>query len=94
LGWNIPIVGFCSLEAFLPNPDYAVLVDARGGGVYLFFQHQTKKLPIDDPFLRTLPLLASPHPALLQKRLSLPGQWLETEVCVTSLTYGPLSLIY
>lgn len=94
LGWNIPLLGFCSLEAFRPDPSYAVLVDARSGGLYTLIKNECKKRPIDDPILQTLPLIASPHPALIQKRISLPGKWLETEPHATHLKTGPLQLSY
>lgn len=94
LGWNIPLFGFCSLVAFRPSPDYAVLVDARSGGVYTLIGEVCQKRPLDDPILQTLPLIASPHPVLIQKRLSLPGEWLETEPNVNSVKLEPLTLTY
>ena len=35
-GWNVPLLGFCSLKTFLPKVDgpFAILVDARSSGVY------------------------------------------------------------
>lgn len=77
LGWGVPLVGFCSLEAFLPSSEYAVLIDARSGGLYCLYKGVCKKIPIDDPLLLTLLLLASPHPDLIRKRIALPGQWTE-----------------
>lgn len=96
LGWDIPLLGFCSLKAFLPTPSHAVLVDARSGGLYTLIAGESKKIPIDDPLLLTLPLLASPHPAQIQKRISLPGKWTETKPQTAHLLsqLSPLQLAY
>lgn len=82
-GWKIPLVGFCSLHAFAPATEerFAVLFDAKMGGVYAWTPDNEAALlsiPEAETALRSMPLIASPHPALIQKRLSLPGTWLET----------------
>lgn len=74
-GWNIPLIGFCSLEAFGPAP---VLIDARSGGFYALLDQEPTLLSPTDPRLHALPLIRSPHPALIQKRLSAP-EFLEME---------------
>lgn len=82
-GWQIPLFGFCSLAAFAPDaPHWAVLADARAGGLYtLDSYHDAPRLlspsEAEAAFQHT-PVLASPHPDLIQKRLALPGKWLET----------------
>jgi tRNA threonylcarbamoyl adenosine modification protein YeaZ len=81
--WRIPLVGFCSLQAFAPNLSTPVLVDARMGGFYVLKQFDKPPLiltPGDAEIaFRGAPLLASPHPALIQKRLSLKeSHWVET----------------
>ncbi len=82
-GWQIPLFGFCSLHAFSPDaPEWAVLVDARSGGFYTRTHFQTSpqllSLAAAQTQLKDIPLLASPHPGLIQKRLALPGVWIET----------------
>lgn len=84
-GWQIPLAGFCSLSAFAPSEDYAVLIDARMGGFYVLKPSrnvQTSPILLSPSSaaaeLKDYPLFASPHPELIQKRLVLPGRWLET----------------
>jgi len=82
-GWQIPIFGFCSLVAFAPDASqWAVLADARTGGFYtLDSSHDAPRLlspsEAEVAFQHT-PVLASPYPDLIRKRLALPGKWLET----------------
>jgi tRNA threonylcarbamoyl adenosine modification protein YeaZ len=76
-GWGIPIMGFCSLQAFIPSTHgpFAVLVDAGRGGVYCLQGQKTgNSLQWNEP--RLLPPdqipdmhLISPHPALIEKRI-------------------------
>ena len=82
-GWGIPLLGFCSLRAFAPaSPEpYAVLFDAKMGGVYVWLPGQEAallSLEAAQQALAAIPFLASPHPLLIQKRLTLPGRWIET----------------
>ncbi|MDE3046017.1 MAG: tRNA (adenosine(37)-N6)-threonylcarbamoyltransferase complex dimerization subunit type 1 TsaB [Verrucomicrobiota bacterium] len=85
LGWAVPIYSVSSLTAFAPDaPDFAVLVDARSGGVYIQKNFEPPRLvPLPDatPFLQDVPLLVSPHPARLQQRLPTlqNASWLETQ---------------
>jgi tRNA threonylcarbamoyl adenosine modification protein YeaZ len=81
-GWQIPIVGFCSLKAFQHASASAVLIDARMGGFYILknFDDTPSQLSLEaaiDAF-KNAPILASPHPDLIQKRLSIPSKWVET----------------
>jgi len=90
-GWQIPLFGFCSLLAFSPAAapgvslgasQWAVLVDARMGGFYALESSQGAprlfSLAEAEIAFRHTPVLASPHPDLIQKRLTLPGKWIET----------------
>jgi tRNA threonylcarbamoyl adenosine modification protein YeaZ len=105
-GWNIPLLGFCSLKAFGPLP---VLVDARGAGVYFLNakckMQNAELLPISSPILQNLPVISSPHPEWIKKRLSSGAVWHETEPdpkWLTELVYrqfleegtAPLELTY
>jgi tRNA threonylcarbamoyl adenosine modification protein YeaZ len=74
-GWNIPLMGFCSLKAFGPPP---VLVDARMGGFYALLDSTPQLLSPTDPKLQTLVEIHSPHPSVIQKRLSCPALFTET----------------
>jgi tRNA threonylcarbamoyladenosine biosynthesis protein TsaB len=82
-GWQIPLFGFCSLLAFSPDaPEWAVLVDARMGGIYTlknFGPPVLLSLSMAESELKNTPLLASPHPDLIKKRLVLPGVWVEQD---------------
>lgn len=71
--WKIPLTGFCSLKAFLPSLEkepYAVIVDARMGGLYVLFSGKDipELVPPTDPRLQEIPHLFSPHPEVLKKR--------------------------
>ena len=66
-GKNIPLYTAPSTEAFMPDCG-GVILDARGGGVYLHMVGESpKKIPLD----KVPPLndLYSPHPEEIQKRL-------------------------
>ena len=81
-GWKIPLFGFCGLSSFAPldAPPHAVVVDAKMGGVYVLQQAppQILSLAVAEVELRDIPLLFSPHPEMVKKRLSLSGEWFET----------------
>ena len=66
-GWQIPLIGFCSLTAFAQTP---ILVDARSNGFYALFDDTPQLISAHHPTLSTLSLVYSPHPELIQKRLS------------------------
>jgi tRNA threonylcarbamoyl adenosine modification protein YeaZ len=78
-GWKIPLLPFCSLQAFLPSQTgpFAVLIDARMGGCYcLKGTRSLIDVRFEQPFLLKLSqelskneLLVSPHPLDIQKRL-------------------------
>lgn len=90
-GWRIPLIGFCSLKAFAPPVDgpFAILIDARIGGMYTLLGNREKgSLVFETPLLlplaqaeeklSTIVHFASPHPLLIQKRLNPLGHWFET----------------
>ncbi len=72
-GWKIPLFGFCSMTAFEP-PDqspYAILVDARIGGLYVLEENGAPRLvppPLFEQALAQIPNLGAPHPQLIEKR--------------------------
>lgn len=82
-GWGIPLIEFCSLKLFIPEEDgpFAVLVDARLGGIYTLTgimesgnltQSTEPRLlsPLQlETELRDIPLLVSPNPLLIEKRI-------------------------
>lgn len=65
-GWQVPLMGFCSLKAFGPAP---VLVDARSGGFYALLDRKAELLSPTDPRLTVLREIRSPHPELVRKRM-------------------------
>lgn len=77
-GWKVPLIGFCSLKAFGPGP---VLVDARMGGFYALIGEKPALISPSDPSLQNLPSISSPHPELIQKRLSCPAIWRKADPC-------------
>lgn len=90
-GWNIPVLGFCSLKAFIPKnkTSFAVLVDAKMGGFYVLTHLLEKPILIAadkiEAALAQTDFWASPHPQLIQKRAQLQGDWAETEPNIESL---------
>ena len=86
-GWDIPLIGICSLQFFTPeDPSPSlILFDARIGGFYgLEVNANSRNAPhrIALEELKNIPptlRLCSPHPALIQKRISLPNPWVEAE---------------
>lgn len=65
-GWKIPLIGFCSLEAFGPAP---VLVDARSGGFYALLDKEPLLISPEDPRLQKIDSYNSPHPEMIKKRI-------------------------
>lgn len=66
-GWQVPLLGFCSLKAFGAPP---VLIDARMGGFYALLNEAPCLLSPTDSRLQDLPEIRTPHPELIQKRLT------------------------
>jgi tRNA threonylcarbamoyl adenosine modification protein YeaZ len=75
-GWNVPLMGFCSLKAFGPSP---VLVDARMGGFYALLDGVPQRISPTDPRIQNLPYIRSPHPELIGKRLQTTAIFEQTE---------------
>ncbi len=73
-GWKIPLIGFCSLQAF--EPAEAVVLDARMGGAYIMTQGGKAHLVPPDQVEKSLKNLdfTSPHPQLIQTRFGLSGR--------------------
>lgn len=78
-GWQVPLLGYCSLKAFAPSKEgtFAILIDARSTGLYVLFGEkkgtdylfqEPSLLSPADPALQTVACLASPHPDAIQKR--------------------------
>ena len=96
-GWGIPVIGFCSLEAFIPKDkdSFAVLIDARIGGLYILTHNSQSPilLPLNKvpQALDQIHFFASPHPQVIQKRIELKGIWIETSPdieAISTLTYN------
>ena len=96
-GWDIPLYGFCSLEALTPSSEgsFAVLIDARLGGAYVLLGERRKDaLEISipslvswedlDSFVQNREILVSPSPLdLMAKAPNLLIQ--EAEPCFEEL---------
>jgi len=71
-GWKVPLIGFCSLKAFIPalqSEPYAVVVDARMGGIYALFSDKDSPELVSPSDLRFQKIrLFSPHPEIIKKR--------------------------
>lgn len=63
-GWRIPCLGFCSLKAFGPPP---ILIDGKQGGIYTFLKDKPTLSNPED--LKHLPLIRTPHPEIIRKRV-------------------------
>ncbi len=80
-GWGVPLFGFCSLAAFIPDERRCpVLFDARMGGVYLLHQDKVSLVSPDQAhaLLAQEEWLASPHPTSIQRRAPFSASWIET----------------
>ena len=102
-GWGISLFGFCSLQAFAPviEAPFAVVFDARSNGVYTWMPGKEASLLSIPEALKTLdalPLIASPHPLVIQKRLPLTSTWIETNpnpfLLAAEVIFTPLKLDY
>ena len=57
-GWEVPLLGFCSLKAFTPDSDgpFAILADAKSAGAYCLKGHRLgSSLSFEEPCLVTQP---------------------------------------
>lgn len=73
-GWEIPLLAFPSLLSFAPNDGpFAILADARGGGLYCQREKECELLPIETApaLLAGIPLF-SPHAAKIAERIHFP----------------------
>jgi tRNA threonylcarbamoyl adenosine modification protein YeaZ len=86
-GWKIPLLGFCSLNAFAPKIDgeFVLLTDARAGGFYALFGKredgviQYKTPLLIPPTTSPLPAIFSPQTELIQKRTEFPVTPIEVD---------------
>lgn len=74
-GYEVPLKEFCSMELFAPKDveSFAVLFDARMGGIYVLKKGESPKLiqPEKVPdLIARIPYLVSPHPELVEKRIN------------------------
>ncbi len=73
-GWGVPLEEFCSLEVFVPEQEiFAVLVDARSGGIYVVTNSEEVDLLTPEKAkekVENIPLLISPHPDRIKKRIA------------------------
>lgn len=74
-GWDVPLVEFCSLKTFIPEKQgpFAILLDARSGGIYVLLEETLALLTPDQAKekVEKIPLLISPHPDLIKKRIAM-----------------------
>ena len=92
-GWNIPVFGFCSLNAFIENNrqgSFAVEIDAKRGGLYVLTHNESSPctLSLAEAKKRLDPIeyFFSPHPEIIKKRIDLPGAWIETSPNISALS--------
>jgi tRNA threonylcarbamoyladenosine biosynthesis protein TsaB len=91
-GWGIPVFGFCSLKAFVPmdSASFAVVVDARIGGLYLLSHEMQTPLLVSlieaEKILTSIDTLLSPHPEIIKKRIASSRNWIETSPNEDSLS--------
>jgi tRNA threonylcarbamoyl adenosine modification protein YeaZ len=81
-GWGIPVLGFCSLKAYMSAGASALLIDARGPGFYVLRTGGSAAVLLSPEAaaheFRDASCLASPHPDLIRKRLETGAEWIET----------------
>jgi tRNA threonylcarbamoyl adenosine modification protein YeaZ len=72
-GWGVPCTTFCSLRLFVSqtDEDFAVLVDARSGGMYCLEQGEREPRLLQPDQIPNCRLI-SPHPDIIKKRLDRP----------------------
>ncbi len=87
---SIPLVGVCSLSAFVPEQEgpFVSLVDAKSGGVYVqkgerrsgqvYWQEGPALVPVEE--LPKVPLLIGPEPSLVAERVEKRQDWQWQEV--------------
>ncbi len=77
-GWGIPLIEFCTLKTFMPtgNGPVAILIDARMAGIHVLIKEgEVPQLLSPEEvieLIKDIPLLLSPHPWLVEKRIGRP----------------------
>ena len=84
-GWKIPLLGFCSLEAFLPPAQgpFSILLDAKSTGVYCLQGRRNEEVLFEKPRL----LSSCPDGPLFS-----PQSEQLTERFQTKVDYSPLNV--
>lgn len=81
--WYVPLIGFCSLEGFIPKEDacFAAIIDAKIGGAYLLkgelvqgkvhYLSQPEVTPLDQlgEKLQNTPILVTPNCQILKGKV-------------------------
>jgi tRNA threonylcarbamoyl adenosine modification protein YeaZ len=82
--WKIPLIGICTLKAFIPQADhtaFAALIDAKIGGVYILKGHieQGRVSYSSEPavcsledvgvLIKDIPLLVTPYQSFLKAKM-------------------------
>jgi tRNA threonylcarbamoyladenosine biosynthesis protein TsaB len=100
-GWSIPLVEFCTLKIFIPQEEgpFAVLIDARMAGIHVatgvirdgklqeWTEPQLQSPSELEKTIEDIPLLISPHPSLIEKRI--PRACMEGFIRTISLDLKP-----
>ena len=72
-GWEVPYIEFSSMDVFVPNENsYAILLDARSGGIYVLTHLEGPCLlspEMAKEKVESIPHLFSPHPEKIKKRI-------------------------
>lgn len=83
--WKLPLVGTCSLDAFIPEQtgSFAAILDARIGGAYvrkgmktansIEYSTPPEVWPLEDlkAFLKDVTILVSPHTKVIKSKIDL-----------------------
>ena len=83
LSYKIPLVKVSALHGYHSKNSYAVLLDARSGGVYTLFDGEIRKMTIEEAAEKfcDVKCLFSPHASVLKERLpKLAGEWIEKAI--------------
>lgn len=83
---KIPLIGVSSLEGFIPSTfgNYAAIIDAKMGGVYLLLGQKTSQpqlVSLDQlkPKLSSIEILVTPNSSAIRPKIEALGSWLWEE---------------
>ncbi len=79
---QIPVVGICSLDGFIPEMEckFAAVIDAKIGGVYVQLDHSIPAVhPLEQAvdLLKNVDVLVTPYAQHLKQKMSGPWRWIE-----------------